>query len=137
MERQSQHPSPQDLQTYFKVYSVKTKSTVSIHSLMWRWSLLKTGHYCVWLELASIFLSLVFEKTLQMTKKLVKMIGCRYVCYHICRRNYSFSLKQNISNLCQSIFVFLTVCYDKIFKHWLESSSISLRVSFFIVFVHK
>ena len=23
---------------------------------------MKTGHYCVWLELASIFLSLVFEK---------------------------------------------------------------------------
>ena len=43
---------------------------------------MKTGH-CVWLELASIFLSLVFEKTLQMAKKLVKMIGCRYVCYHI------------------------------------------------------
>ena len=137
MERQSQHPSPQGVQTYFKVYSIKTKSTVSIHSLMWRWSLLKTGHYCVWLELASIFLLLVFEKTLQMAKKLVKMIGWRYVCYHICWRNYSFSLRQNISNLCQSIFVFLTVYYDKIFKHWLESSSIRIRVSFFIAFVHK
>ena len=136
MERQSQHPSPQGLQTYFKVYSVKTKSTVSIHSLMWRWSLLKTEH-CVWLELASIFLLLVFKRTPQMAKKLVKMIGCRYVCYHICRRNYTFSLGQNIWNLCQSIFVFLTVCYDKIFKHWLESSSISLRVSFFTAFVHK
>ena len=137
MERQSQHPSPQGVQTYFKVYSIKTKSTVSIHSLMWRWSLLKTGHYCVWLELDSIFLLLVFEKTLQMAKKLVKMIGWRYVCYHICWRNYSFSLRQNISNLCQSIFVFLTVNYDKIFKHWLESSSIRIRVSFFIAFVHK
>ena len=42
---------------------------------MRRWSLLKTGH-CVWLEVASIFLSLVFGKTLQMAKKLVKMIGC-------------------------------------------------------------
>ena len=66
-----------------------------------------------------------------------KMIGCRPVCYHICRRNYSFSLTQNISNLCQSIFVFLTMYYDKIFKHCLESSLIRLRVSFFIVFVHK
>ena len=28
---------------------------------MLRWSLLKTGN-CVWLELASVFLSLVFEK---------------------------------------------------------------------------
>ena len=28
------HPSPQGLHTYFKVYSVETKSTVSIHSLM-------------------------------------------------------------------------------------------------------
>ena len=43
--------------------------------------------HCVWLEVASIFLSLVFEKILQMAKKLVKMIGCTYVCYHICRRN--------------------------------------------------
>ena len=103
---------------------------------MFRWSLLKTEH-CVWLGVASIFLSLVFGKTLQMTKKLVKMIGCRHVWYHICRRNCSFSLRQNISNLCQSIFVFLTVYYDKIFKHWLESSSIRLRVSFFIAFVHR
>ena len=136
MQRQSQHPSLQALQTYFKDYSVKTKSTVSIQSLMFRWSPLKTGH-CVWLELASIFLLLVFEKTLQVAKKLAKMIGCRYVCYCICRRNYSFSLRQNVSNLCQSIFVFLTVYYDKIFKHWLESSSIRLGVSFFIAFVHK
>ena len=40
-------------------------------------------------------------------------------------------LGQNISNLCQSIFVFLTVyCEKLIFK--LESYSIRLRVSFFI-----
>ena len=71
MERQSQHPSPRGLQTYFKVYLIKTKSTLSIHSLMWRWSLFIIGHYCVWLELASICLSLVFEKTLQMAKKLI------------------------------------------------------------------
>ena len=44
-----------------KVYSVKTKSTVNIRQAMWRWSLLKTGH-SVWLEVASIFISLVFEK---------------------------------------------------------------------------
>ena len=50
---------------------------------------------------------------------------------------YSFSLKQNISNICQSIFVFLSVYYDKIFKHLLEFSSIRLRVSFLIAFVHK
>ena len=67
---------------------------------------------------AGVFLSLVFGK----------MIWCRHVCYHICRKNYSFSLRQNILNLCQSIFVFLTVYYDKIFKHWLESSSIRSRV---------
>ena len=57
------------------------------------------------------------EKNEEMAKKLVKMIGCRHVCYHICRTNYSFSHRQNISNLCQSIFLFLTVYYDKIFKH--------------------
>ena len=45
------------------VYSVKTRSTVSILSPMWCWSLLKTGHY-VWLEVTSTFFSLVFEKTL-------------------------------------------------------------------------
>ena len=45
-----------------KVYLVKTKSTVSIHSPMWCRSLSKTGH-CVWLEqVASIFPSFVFEK---------------------------------------------------------------------------
>ena len=136
MERQSQHPSPQGLQTYFKVHSVKTTSTVSIHPPTWRWSLLKIGN-CVWLEVAYIFLSLVFEKTLQVAKKLVKMIGCRYFCYYICRRNYSFSLRHNISNFYKSIFLFLTVYYDEIFKHRLESSSIRLRVSFFIAFVHK
>ena len=52
-----------------------------------------------------------------MAKKLVKMIGCRYVCYHICQTNNSFSLRQNISNLYQSIFVVLTVYYDKIFNN--------------------
>ena len=45
------------------VYSVKTMNTVSIRLPMWCWSLLKTGH-CVWLEITSTFLSLVFEKTL-------------------------------------------------------------------------
>ena len=118
-------------------HRVKTKSTVRIHSLVWRWSLLKTGH-CVCLELASISLSLIFEKTVQMAKKLVKMIWCRYVFHHICRRNsVLISLRQNTSNHCQSILVFLTVHCDKIFKHGLESSSIRLRVSFFIAFVHK
>ena len=137
MERQSQYPSPQGLHTYFKVYSVETKSTVSIHSLMWSWSLLKTGHYWVWLELASIFLSLVFEKNTANGKEACQDDRVRYVCYHICWRNYSFSVRLNISNLCQSTFVVLTVYYDKIFKHWIESSSIRLRVSFFIAFVHK
>ena len=47
MERQSQHPSPHGLHTYFKVYSVETKSAVSIHSLLRRWSILKTEHYCL------------------------------------------------------------------------------------------
>ena len=98
---------------------------------------MKTGH-CVCLELASISLSLIFEKTVQMAKKLVKMIWCRYVFHHICRRNsVLISLRQNTSNHCQSILVFLTVHCDKIFKHGLESSSIRLRVSFFIAFVHK
>ena len=52
-----------------------------------------------------------------MAKKLVKMIGCRYVSlYHICQTNNSFSLRQNTSNLYQSIFVVLTVYYDKSFN---------------------
>ena len=76
--------------THFHGISIKKRFVVvSIHSPMWRWSLLKTGH-CVWLEVASIFLSFAFEKTLQMAKKLVKMIRCRYVCYHIRGRKYSF-----------------------------------------------
>ena len=76
-------------------------------------------------------------KDTQMAKKFVKVIGRRYVCCHICRRNHSFSLRQNISNLFPSIFVFLALYYDKIFKHWPESSSTRLRVIFFIAFVHK
>ena len=31
-----------------------------------------------------------------MAKKLVKMIWCRYICYNICQRNCSFSLRQNM-----------------------------------------
>ena len=34
----------------------------------------------------------LLKKTLQMAKKLVKMIRCRFVCYHIYRRNRSFFL---------------------------------------------
>ena len=114
MERQSQHPSPQGLQTYLEVYSVKTTSPVTIHSPMWRWSLLKTGHF-VSLDFISRFSFVGFWKKPQMEKKFVKVIGCRYVCYHICPRNHSFSLRQNISNLCSSFFVFLPLYYDKIF----------------------
>lgn len=44
-----------------KIQLVETKITVSFSYLMWRWSLLKSKH-CVWLEIASIFPSLVFEK---------------------------------------------------------------------------
>ena len=77
--------------------------------------------------------------TLQMAKKLVKMIRCRYVCYHICWRNYSFSLRQNVSNLCQSIFVFLTVDSAINFSHWpriLRESSIQFdTVSSFGIYV--
>ena len=60
----------------------QTKSTVCIRSPMLRWSFLGNGR-CVWLGVASIFLSLVFEKTLQMAKELVKMIRGRYVCREV------------------------------------------------------
>ena len=87
------------------VYSVKAKSTVSIRSPKWHWSLLKGGH-CVWLKvMASIFF---FVKTPQMAKKLLKIIKCRYFCYHTWQRNRLFSHRQNVSNLCKSIFIFLT-----------------------------
>ena len=56
-----------------KVYLVKTKSAVSFSSLMWRWSVLETGH-CVFLEVVSIFPPLVLvKKTLQKAKKLFKV----------------------------------------------------------------
>ena len=59
------------------------------------------------------------------------MFAGRDVCYHICRRNHLFSLRQTVSNLCQSIFVFLTVSCVEIFKHSLESpSSIRSRLRF-------
>ena len=55
------------------------KSTLCICSPMLRWSFLKNGRHA-WLGVASIFLSLVFEKSLQMAKELVKMIRCMYIC---------------------------------------------------------
>ena len=65
-----------------KVYSVKTKNTVSIYYFLANVTL-KSFENCALLEVASIFLSLVFEKILQMEKRLVKMIRCRYGCYQI------------------------------------------------------
>ena len=122
---EKEHPSPQGLQTYLKVHSVKNRSTVSIHSLMWRWSV---ENWTLCLARSSFHISFVgLWKTLQMAKKLGPIIFVQEIT--------RFLFGKNISNLCQSIFVFLTVYYDIIFKHWLESSSIRLRVSFFIDFV--
>ena len=113
-------------QTYFKIYSVKTKSTVSVHSPMWRWSLLKTGP-CVWLEVASIFRSLGLEKTPQMPKKLVEMISCRYVCYHLSKEllrvllaktsristsRLSSSYLSTELDLCAELEVFIRIDYE-------------------------
>ena len=98
-----------------KVYLVKTKSDVSIRSPKY----VTLESFTLWLA-RSLHLSLVAwslkKKTLHIAKKLVKMIRCRYVCYHICGRNRSFSLRQNVPNLHQSIFNFLTVYCDKIFR---------------------
>ena len=98
-----------------KLSSVKTKSTVSIGSPMWRWSLLKNGYY-VWLEVASIFLSLVFKKNTANGKE-----ACQDDQVQVCLLSYLSEeslvfLGQNVSNLCQSIFVVLTVYCDKIFQ---------------------
>ena len=88
---------------------------------------------------ASIFLSLVFKKTLQMTKELVKMIRGSYVCRdvfflsHLLKGSLA-SCRQNFSNICQLIFIFLTVYCNKIFKHWQESSSL-IRLRFSSIFV--
>ena len=68
-----------------------------------------TGNKCLTADLAVIlqashyrsFTKWYSKETRQITQKLVKMIRCRYVCYHIiCRRNHSssFSLSQNVSN---------------------------------------
>ena len=92
------------------------KSTVSIGSPMWRWSLLKTG-YCVWLEVASIFLSLVFKKKNTENGKEACQDDQVQVCLlsYLSKESLAF-LGQNVSNLCQSVFVVLTVYCDKIFK---------------------
>ena len=45
-----------------KVYSDKTKSTVSLSLPMYRWTILKTAGHCVWLEASSIFLLWIFKK---------------------------------------------------------------------------
>ena len=51
-----------------KVHSLKTKSIVGFRSPMWRLSLLKTGDR-VWLKVASIFPSFVFEKNIANAKE--------------------------------------------------------------------
>ena len=54
-----------------------------------------------------------------MAKKLVKMIRCRYVCYYnnLSKESLVSSyIRQNVSNICQSISAFLAVHCDKIFK---------------------
>ena len=104
---------------------------------MWRWSILKTGHLCLVISRFQLYF-VGFKKDTVNGKVACQGCQVQVCCYHICRRNRSHSLRQNVSNLCQSIFVFLTVYCDKIFKHWLESSSlIRLRFSSFTTFVHK
>ena len=102
-----------------EIYFFKTNSTVSIHSPM-HMMLESLENLTLWMAQRCFRLSFVslWKKTLQMAKKLVKMIRCSSVgiCsdawYHICQKNWLFSLGQNPFNLCQLIFVFLTVYCD-------------------------
>ena len=71
------------------------KSTLCICLPMLRWSFLKNGRH-VWLGVASIFLSLVFEKSLQMAKELVKMIRGTYICGDVF---LSYLLKESLVSL--------------------------------------
>ena len=137
LERQSQHPSPQGLQTFLSKfgqnkehckYSLDRQCDVGV---FWKLDIVSGS------ESPPSFFRWSLEKHCKWQRSSSRWSGAGMFVIIYCRRNYSFSLRQNISNLCQSIFVFLTVYYDKIFKHWPESSSIRLRVSFFIAFVHK
>ena len=82
-----------------KVYSVKSKIIVS-NPL----SQCDAGVFCKLdvvsglKSLPSFFCWSLKEKTAN-GKKLVKMVKCRHVCYHICQRNRSFPLRKNVSNL--------------------------------------
>ena len=97
-----------------KVSSVKTKNTVSIGSPLWRWSLWKLD--IVWLEVASIFLSLVFKKNTANGKEARRDDQVQVCLLSYLSKESLVFLGENVSNLCQSIFVVLTVYCDNIFK---------------------
>ena len=68
-----------------------------------------------------------------MAKKPVEMIRCRYVFEFLVEGIALVSFTKCL-DLCQSILVFLTVTYDKIFDQPLESSS-SLGLQLFSFFI--
>ena len=107
---------------------------------MYRWSLLKTG-CCVWFEFASIFLSLLFEKQMQIANA-----NGREACQDdqvqvrlfisLLKELLVFLSKKCLDYLQSCILNFLTANYDKRFHHQLEpSSSVRLGFSFFMSFV--
>ena len=96
----------------------KTKSIVTILLPLWHWMSFENWKLCLnqsWFHLSFIGL---WKKT----KKTLQMATCQDDQVQVCLLSYNLlkdllSLRQNVSNLCQSFFVFLTVYWDKIFKY--------------------
>ena len=109
------------------VWRSKLRTLWSFSSL---YSLLKTG-YRVWLEISSISLLLVLEKTLhgkdasQDNKVQVYLLISLLKRLLVCFWKFSRSLP---------VLVFPTVTYDKIFNQE-SSSSLRLQLCFFISFI--
>ena len=100
--------------------SQNLKSTVSLSLPIYRWSLLKTG-CCICLKFAFIFLSLVFEKHCKWQRSFLRWSGVGTFVYFIAKGIPHFSFRKCLDYLQSCILEFLTVTYDKLFHHRLES----------------
>lgn len=94
----------------------KTKSTVTILLPLWHWMSFEN-----WKLSESKLLPSFFHWSLK-KKNTLQKATCQDNQVWVCLLSYNLlkdllSLRQNVSNLCQSFFVFLTVHLDKIFKY--------------------
>ena len=94
----------------------KTKSTVTILLPLWHWMSFENWKMCLNQSCFHLsFIGLWKKKTLQMATRQDNQVQVCLLSYNLLKD--LLSLRQNVSNLCQSFFVFLTVYWDKILKY--------------------